>query len=497
MSKYPLGSRRTFFSDKTIRQYEDLPKDYRDQVGLPFRSSDLKDSEVVQIFGKGINAPRANHLLRILHGRRVAGTLDDPAFAIHTKQFTKSQKEKALEYLRKTVPVNEVLNAGLRAEDELAQIEAEAEAAEAKNAAAQAKKKEEVAAAYKPDSVYGHSAFDEIRSVNVAKRKARELADEEQRKLAEERGEHAFGPLAQAKQQIREISNPKIAEYAKAAQSDLEAPPEMKPWERVLPSVAFVALTLGFLVALSTVYEEPSDRFRLFPDISTANATVAAIIAANVLIWMAWKTPPLWAAMNKYMIMVVATVRPITMFTAPFSHQQLGHLFMNMTVLWLIGPLVHEEIGRANFLTLFLGCGAIGFLGSLATYTARGLLHISTLGSSGATLGLCAAYFYEHRDDGFRFFGLPDGGVHGIVLLAGLLIPQILSFGYTLKRQMDIASHLMGMVAGIVGMDYLNRAKEKRKQVIDFPPRDQVPEGVREEGAENSVPVSVDDVKKE
>lgn len=474
VTQYPsYETRRTLFSDRTIRKYEDLPKDYRDQVGLPFRNIDLKDGEVLGVFGKGINAKRANHLLRILHGRRVAGTLDDPAFAIHTASFTKDQIEKALKYLRKSVPVDEVINAGLRAEDELAQLEQEMEAAENEKLAKEAAKKEEAkapASSYTPDPVYGHSKFDEIRARNVAKRKAQEAAEEEERKAAEARGEVASGPLAKVgEKKERQITNPRIAEYHRKAQSDLEAPPELKAWERILPSATVVALVIGFLAAVATVYEEPDARYRVFPDISTAHATLGAIIAINVLVWAGWKFPPLWSMFNKYMIFVVATVKPVTMFTSPFSHQKLSHLFINMAPLWLIGSLVHDEVGRANFLALYLGCGAVGFLGSLVTYTLRGWLSITSLGASGATLGLCSAYFWEHRDDGFRFFGLPENGVHGIVFLALLFVPQLAAFGKTAKFKVDIASHIVGMFAGILGIEYLNRSGEKReRKVIDM-----------------------------
>ncbi|KAJ4174023.1 hypothetical protein NW754_013013 [Fusarium falciforme] len=157
------------------------------------------------------------------------------------------------------------------------------------------------------------------------------------------------------------------------------------------------------------------------------------------------------------------------MFTSPFSHQKLSHLFINMAPLWLIGSLVHDEVGRANFLALYLGCGAVGFLGSLVTYTLRGWLSITSLGASGATLGLCSAYFWEHRDDGFRFFGLPENGVHGIVFLALLFVPQLAAFGKTAKFKVDIASHIVGMFAGILGIEYLNRSGEKReRKVIDM-----------------------------
>lgn len=472
VARYPsYETRRTLFSDRTIRKYEDLPKDYRDQVGLPFRNIDLKDGEVLGVFGKGINTKRANHLLRMLHGRRVAGTLDDPAFAIHTASFTKDQIEKALQYLRKSVPVDEVINAGLRAEDELAQLEQEMEAAENEKLAKEAARKEETdapASSYAPDPVYGHSAFDEIRAKNIAKRKAQEAAEEEEREAAEARGEVASGPLAkvEGEQQERQISNPRIAEYHRKAQSDLEAPPELKAWERILPSATVVALVVGFLAAVATVYEEPDARYRVFPDISTAHATVGTLIALNVLVWVGWRVPPLWSMLNRYMIFVVATVKPVTMFTAAFSQQKLSHLLINMVPLWIVGSPVHDEVGRANFLTLYLGCGALGFLGSLVTYTLRGWLSVTSLGASGATLGVCSAFFWEHRNDGFRFFGLPEDGVHGIVFLALLFVPQLAAFGKTAKFKIDIASHMVGMLAGILGIEYFNRSKEKPERKV-------------------------------
>ncbi|KAK7417934.1 hypothetical protein QQX98_004236 [Neonectria punicea] len=471
-SSYPCVTRRTLFSDKTIRKYEDLPKDYRDQVGLPFRSLDLADSEVLRVFGRGINSKRANHLLRILHGRRVAGTLDDPAFAIHTAQYTKDQIAKALAYLRRSIPVEEVLNAGLRAEDELAQMELEMEAAKEKSAKPAAKVEEEdTAKVYKPDPVYGHSKLDEMRSRNVAKRKAKEMAEEEERNAALARGEVPAGPLAKVSRQERQIENPKIAEYHKKATSDLEAPPDLKPWERILPSATVVALVLGLLVSVGMVYEEPEARYRIFPDISTANATMGALIGLNIITYIGWRFPPLWSFFNRYMLFVVATVKPITLFTAPFSHQKLRHLIVNMIPLAFVGAALHEEVGRANFLALYFGCGALGFLGSLTTYTLRGWMHLSSLGASGATLGLLSAYLWEHRTDGFKVLGMPENGVHGIVFLALLLVPQLAIFGKTAKLRIDVTSHLVGMVAGILGIEYLNKGRpEREKKVFEYPP---------------------------
>ncbi|KAH7196970.1 uncharacterized protein B0J16DRAFT_327104 [Fusarium flagelliforme] len=470
-------TRRTIFFDKTIRKYEELPRDYRDQVGIQFRSKDLSEEEVVKAFGKGINAKKANQLLRILHGRRVAGTLNDPAFAVHTSTFSKAQIEKGLAYLRKTVSVDEVMNAGLRAEDELAQLEAEREAAEKKKAKSATKKNKDdaeiEAPVYKPDPVYGHSKLDEIRAQNVAKRKAQEALEEEARKLAEAKGEVNSGTLANLDHKAeRQIANPKIAEYYKNAQSDMQAPAELRAWERILPSATLVVLVVGFLAAVTTVYEEPSPRYRIFPDISTAHATLGAIVAVNVLVWAAWKAPPLWKLLNRYMIIAVGAVKPVTMFTAPYSHQGIGHLIMNMVPLFVVGSALHNEIGRADFLTLYTACGAVGFVGSVATYALRGMLHVTTLGASAGTLGVIAAYFWHHRVDGFRFFGLPQqDGVPGIIFLAICCVPQLAAFGKTAKLQIDLASHLFGLASGVLGMELINRRRgDKGKEVILVPP---------------------------
>lgn len=421
----------------------------------------MKDSEVSSIFGGGIDPVRANILLRILHGRRVAGTLDDPAFAIHTAQFTEEQKARALEYLRKSVPVNEILNAGLRAEDELAQMEAEMEAKSSNTP--------EVEKVYKPDSVYGHSRIDEIRAKNIAKRKVQEAIEEEERKQAVARGEVNSGTLAEVRDKPREIQNPKIAEYYKDAQSEMVDAPEMKTWERILPSATVVALFLGFMAAVSSVYEEPDARFRLFPEISTAHATMATIVGINLIVWMAWRAPPLWKFLNKYMIFVVGLPKPITLLTAPFSHIKFGHMVVNMIPLFFIGALVHQEIGRANFLTLYFGCGAMGFLGTLITYTLRGALGVTSLGASGATWGLIAAYFWGHATDGFRFFGLPQDGVPGVIFLGFLVAINVATIGYGFKLKMDVASHLTGLLMGMVGIEYFKREQESNGWVITFP----------------------------
>lgn len=478
------GNKRSIFSRKVIRDYEELHKEYRDQEGLSF-GKHLDEAQVERIFGHDLTEKSANYLLRVLHGRRVAGTLEDPAYAPNTSQFSAAQMATALAYLRKTVPVEEIRNAGLRAEDELNQLEKDE--AEKKKALATGEEESEQAdenAEVKVDPVYGQSQFDQIRARNHAKQAAREKAMEAEKLEKEERDAAAgatSGPLAIREDGKRAITNPKIMEYYAKASSDIEAPPEMKAWQRVLPSATLVGLLLGFMAAVGMVYEEPSPRYRFLRELSTAQATIATIIGINVVVWLGWKAPPLWRLFNQYMMFSVATAKPVSMVTSMFSHMRINHLIVNMFPLWFVGTQMHEELGRADFLTLFLGCGSIGFLGSLVTYTMRGWLTVTSLGSSGATLGLCSAYFWEHRADGFKILGLPQDGVHGIVFLALLVALQLSAFGRTAQLKMDLASHLSGMAAGIAGIELLNRTKRRTegrhdKAVIEFLPPGAKPE---------------------
>ena len=54
---------------------------------------------------------------------------------------------------------------------------------------------------------------------------------------------------------------------------------------------------------------------------------------------------------------------------------------------------MHEEIGRVNFLALYVICGLFGNLTSLYYHVLRrNLVHVS-LGASGAGFGIIGAYF--------------------------------------------------------------------------------------------------------
>lgn len=471
--------------NRVIIHYVDLPPNYKDEDGLPFRATDLVASEVLRLFGPGITTAQANKLLRILHGRRVAGTLDDPVIQVNTAAYTGKDKRIALDYLRKNVYVDEVVNAGLRAEDELAALEEQQEEdAQAQTEEADVTKKIGYTSRFKmykddpadvsesakvkppPPSVYGKSAFDAIRARNEAIWKEKLKKQEEERlKREEEYRNGKAGPLATVEGAPKFQISERRKELLAQAESGLTEPPQMPAWKRLLPSAVFFALLAAGMLTWSQLYVAPSRENRLFPDCPPAAATIAALIGVNVLFWAFWQNSAMWKIMLRGFIVTAATPKAFTMLGAVFSHQAFwGHLALNMAQLWFFGTRLHDEVGRADFLTTYVLCGSFGFLASLTSLVLTGRLHATTLGASAAIYGIGTAYFWLHRFEGFKIFGLPPDpytGVQGMAfigLAAGINIWGLFSKGHLV----DVVSHLGGLVAGIIAGHLLEQKKKAR-----------------------------------
>ncbi|KAK4161981.1 rhomboid protein 1, mitochondrial [Cladorrhinum sp. PSN259] len=479
ISRQHLGIRTIFGGDVVFTHYTELPPNYTDETGLAFRRHDLKAGEVLALFGPSMSTAEANKLLRVLHGRRVAGTLEDPSLALHLLAYSKKQQAIALEYLRKHVPVDETTNAGLRAEDELRLLESMEEGTSGESTGEVEKDNGPgYASRFKlyngtgesienqTTSVYGNnSAFDAIRAKNKAKWEAELKRREEEKKKLDEEGKHGkAGPLALLTQEQRqELMSPRMKEWRRRATSDLEAPPEMSAWERLLPTTLFVLLTVGAAGAIAFYYTPPKRGDRLFPDIPPAAATVGAIILANMLIAGAWKIPPLYRMLNRYFLLCPAVPVVPSILGAVFSHQSLiGHFIPNMVLLWFIGTRLHDDIGRANFLTVYLGSGMFGFLATMFEAVLLRNMNIATLGASGAIYGLMGAYFWLHRLEGFKILNLPpppSEGIHGIVFLSIAVGLNIAALFGKKRFVFDITSHLAGAMVGVAAGHILERRK--------------------------------------
>ncbi|KAM7209323.1 hypothetical protein V8F20_000373 [Naviculisporaceae sp. PSN 640] len=458
-----------------IIHYVDLPPNYKDEEGLQFLRRDLDANEVVSIFGPGMSTLAANQLLRILHGRRVAGTLDDPSVQINTMKFTKREQKIALDYLRKNIPVDEIVNAGLRAEDELVALEGrQVEDIEVTKPSPLIYKPAE-AESEKPKpkpSPYGDSIFDKIRARNVARiEEEMRIKEELERKKEEELAKMTPGELAKLEEKKTRVVSPRMKEFLEKGTSDLEAPPEMKHWERILPSAVVVLLGVGFLVAYSEFYRPPKRKDRLWPDIPPAAATIIGIAGINLVIFALWRVPHLWGFFNRYFLIVPATPKPISILGAMFSHQKLAvHLVPNMLTLWFFGTALHDDIGRGNFLATYLGTGALSALISMSTYILRNQLYVSSLGASGALYGIAAAYFWLHRFEDFRIFGLPPEPMNGIPGLAflGLAVGiNVLGVFRLAVHNIDVISHLSGAAFGVLAAHFIEKKLEAKKQLAE------------------------------
>ena len=459
-----------------ITSYIDLPPDYKDKDGLPFSKRDMPAEEVVAVFGSGLSTTSANRLLRILHGRRVAGTLEDPEVQVHTCMYSSKARKIALEYLRMKVHVDEVTNAGLRAEDELAVLEGTEEDGVEKEGTESERPfnlrfklfKED---AQRENSLYGKSAFDAIRARNLARREEmlkRQEEEEAKRKKEQEEAEILGGLRERGEMAVGQVRVPsaKMQEWLKKGTSDLEAPPEMTKRDRILPSAVVVCLVTSLLVAYATYYRPLKRSDRLFPDIPPAAATVGALVLANLAVYIAWRIPPLWPFLNRYFILTSATPVAGSLFGSMFSHHAISHLATNMLVLWLVGTRFHDDVGRGDFLATYVAAGSIGFLGSLASLVLRNQLLLTSLGASGAVYGVTAAYFWMHRFEGFKLFGLPPDPMNGVPGLAfiGLVVGLNVAAMFSKRTNLDVASHLTGLAVGMAAGRMLELKKEARRR---------------------------------
>ncbi|KAE8443074.1 hypothetical protein EG329_002397 [Mollisiaceae sp. DMI_Dod_QoI] len=457
----PAGA-RTFASQRIITRFEDLPPDYRVEDGLPFRENPLSQPEAVAIFGKIIDAGAANRLLRFIHGRRVAGTLEDPTL---TNPYQQQAVEAGLAWLRRHVPVDEVGCAGLRAEQELAEMEQDVLA----NA--------ERIKLYKPNSkkrknVYGESGLDAIRHA-----KEKQL-DEKEAKGRTHLGQgdevpQNIGTLEKlsARSQVelrRPGENPRLKYYLERAKVLPNTPPEMTKFQRLWPSALVVLAFVTCCGLFAYVYTLPRKEWRLWPDIPPSAATMIGIMLANALILGAWRVPLLFRVLNKYFITVPGYPFPLSLIGNVFSHQKLSHFTVNMAVLWFVGTRLHDEVGRGNFLAIYLACGALGSFASLASWVLKNNFVSSSLGASGALCGILSAYLLLNSSERVTFFGLPPEGwpsISAMTLLVFLIGLDV--FGAVQKHKMvtvDHWAHLGGYISGIGAAEIVKMRARRTKR---------------------------------
>lgn len=437
---------------------------------------------------------RATKLLRILHGRRVAGTLDDPSLRVNTAFYTSREIGAALEYLRKEVPVDEVLNAGLRAEDELRELEAEMARGESSSASASSVEESSSSEGQEPKqkkendprSVYGESILDRIRAANIARREAEERAEAEERRRQDELAAQNWGALATTTSKEGGLStvatpydpalhkglHPSQLQHYEAAMSNFTEPPDVPRWRILFPMTAFAAVVLGALYLFVSLVSPPRAGRQLVQPTTTtvedddgtirtitkggfteAHAVGAAILLLNLALFVAWRRVRLWKYLNRHFILDFGAPRPHQLLTALITHQDPRHLTKAMLLACTGALLLVPEVGSATFLATYLSSGMCGYLATLWTRLLVRGEFVYMFGASSAGFGVICAYFWLYRFDGFKILGLPPDpyegiqgmGIIGLIMAFFALVPMV-------RRQgggVDWMSHLAGMLTGI------------------------------------------------
>jgi rhomboid-like protein len=470
----PLKSRntfgvgvRTFVSRRIITKHEELPESYTDDQGLPFSAGPLRKEEVFAIFGKGTDANSANRLLSVLHGRRVAGTLADLDAPGSLDVYEERAWEIGLAWLRKNVPVDEIRSASINAENQLAAMKAELVA------------DSERLGLYKPNSIprekndmYGKSVLDAVRE-----QKEKELDEKEAREAREMNQANEIrqntGTLEVATPRSRvELrrpgENPRLKFYLERSKVLPNTPPEMSMLQRLWPSgLIVVGVVLGCVV-FSHVYRPPKRSDRLMPEIPPAAATFIGLFLVNLMIFGMWHHPPAFRLLNKYFVTTPGYPYPLSLVGNIFSHQSFSHFAMNMTVLYFVGTRFHDEVGRGNFLAIYVACGALGSFVSLASWVIKGNFVSSSLGASGALAGIIAAYLWLNSNEAVKFFGVfpPDSwpSIPSIVFLVLLIGSDMFCLTKWNKTPitLDHWAHLGGYAAGIGAAELLKMKARRR-----------------------------------
>lgn len=518
-------SQRSCFSTSSIFQRL-KPYPEEGESGLTFRKEHLSIDELAIVFpdisistgpsAEVIDARRGedtlteldledyNRLLRVLHARRVDGTIDlpitDPALLYILETFPDSQ-EAALAWLRHTYPVDEDEAILARFRREEAPREQENPSALTERGQRMGLLRMQDASAedyYGPqsgayyaelsekgnDDVFGRSQLERIRKENEAKfaeeeRIFEERVDESLR-VAEAKAEAAraeklkktenkntalekqTGKDLELADTEREIRPPNSfekwvikAQDRAVSRLTLESPEivNMTLFQRLFPSFAFVLVGCIAVYLYAQTWEAPRRSDRWLPDMSLALATCTGLLAANFAIFLLWRFPPARGWLNRYFIVSPAWPYATSCLGNTFSHWSFRHLSMNMLSLFIFGPALHEEIGRGNFIGIYLAAGMVGSFFSLSSFALRGILYTTSQGASGSIWGIMGAYLWLHKDDNFSFIFIPKEYQNSVLasgwmILVPLVILDLVS-GIRAKT-IDVVAHQAGLAVGIV-----------------------------------------------
>jgi len=138
-----------------------------------------------------------------------------------------------------------------------------------------------------------------------------------------------------------------------------------------------------------------------------------AILILNAVIYLA--TLPFGSDVLHQWGVVPAEFHAAALFTAPFFHVSLLHLFWNSLFLWVFGPLVEDALGPLTFAMLYIGGGAVAGLldGRIVMMLAahneafQAMTTEPVVGASGAITAILAPFAIRYHRSKIRLIWLP------------------------------------------------------------------------------------------
>jgi membrane associated rhomboid family serine protease len=178
--------------------------------------------------------------------------------------------------------------------------------------------------------------------------------------------------------------------------------------------------------------------------LSQAPATIALLILTVAVSLLAFANENVWRylALEPHHMAVTHQYHPIV--TAGFVHADIVHLFLNMYVLFIFGPILEVTVGARTFLAIYLLSLVVGNLYPYLKF--RRQINYIAIGASGAISGILFSFCLFYPTETLYVFFVPMPAVVFAVLYLAYSI-------YSMRHRNDNIgheAHLAGAVGGII-----------------------------------------------
>ncbi len=137
--------------------------------------------------------------------------------------------------------------------------------------------------------------------------------------------------------------------------------------------------------------------------------------------------------------------KPWTLVTYIFLHNGIGHLFVNMLVMFFIGRGLEQRVGNKQLLGIFFTAGILSAVGhTLMSMPIFGIYPSPIVGASGAIYGVFAALAVLEPDSRVYVYFVPMKLKNALVLFA--------AFDFLMIHSTDMVAHIAHLSGLFVGL---------------------------------------------